>query len=202
MHFLEGGAGGAGGVGGVLDQTQKDVPGRTFLAGVAAQHRNRGRQLQGLANFVGGVLERGALELVDGDDERDSALLEEGDDVEAVGEAAGVGQDDRTESTQRQVVPDIEEARLPGGAEKQKLHVLQGRVIRPKSMATVVVVFASTPARLSVLVLAVVIVSSVLSGAISLTAPTIVLLPAPNPPATTIFKDFSAGRCSAGELFA
>src|SRR5689334_22782931 len=39
---------------------------------------------------------------------------------------------------------------------------------------------------------ALVIVSSVLSGRISLTAPTSVVLPTPKPPTTTIFRPFSA----------
>lgn len=66
-------------------------------------------------------------------------------------------------------------------------------MIRPKSMATVVVDFSSTPSRLSVRTLAVVMTSSVLSGAISLTAPTKVVLPTPNPPATRIFRAVGKG---------
>src|SRR5688500_9374692 len=54
-------------------------------------------------------------------------------------------------------------------------------------MATVVVALLSTPATLSVDALAAVSVSSVVSGSISLTAPTNVVLPTPKPPATRIF---------------
>lgn len=57
-------------------------------------------------------------------------------------------------------------------------------VIRPKSRATVVVSFSPKPVRSSVPMLAVVMVSSVLSGSISLTAPTNVVFPTPKPPAT------------------
>src|SRR5690349_1232907 len=56
----------------------------------------------------------------------------------------------------------------------------------PKSMATVVVDLFSTPVTLSVAALAAVSVSSVVSGSISLTAPTNVVLPTPKPPATRI----------------
>src|SRR3954465_10127239 len=62
---------------------------------------------------------------------------------------------------------------------------------RPKSIATVVVVLcgvrpmSSTPRDASV------ITASVVSGMISDTAPTKVVLPTPNPPATTIFVEVS-----------
>src|SRR5581483_8469278 len=59
-------------------------------------------------------------------------------------------------------------------------------VIRPKSSATVVVVLPSTPVRSSKPALTVVSVSSVRSGRTSLIAPTSVVFPAPNPPATRI----------------
>src|ERR1700733_806321 len=70
-------------------------------------------------------------------------------------------------------------------------------VIRPKSMATVVDVLPSTgsstpmPARLSA--------SSVCSGCTSLTAPTSVVLPAPNPPATTILNAASTLSAETSE---
>lgn len=66
--------------------------------------------------------------------------------------------------------------------------------MRPKSIATVVSTLFSMPSRLSVAALTVVSSSSVLSGAISLTAPTKVVLPTPNPPATKIFS--AAGKGS------
>ncbi len=65
--------------------------------------------------------------------------------------------------------------------------------MRPKSMATVVSTLFSMPSRLSVAALTVVSSSSVLSGAISLTAPTKVVLPTPNPPATKIFSAVGKG---------
>src|SRR3954447_16783092 len=61
-------------------------------------------------------------------------------------------------------------------------------VMRPKSMATVVVVFCSTPLRSSTGSPAALRVSSVRSGFISLTAPTRVVLPTPKPPATSILS--------------
>src|SRR5215469_3171860 len=70
-------------------------------------------------------------------------------------------------------------------------------VMRPKSIATVVVVLLPTPPRSSVAMLALDRVSSVRSGRTSLTAPTSVVLPAPNPPATTILN--AANRPSGRE---
>lgn len=67
------------------------------------------------------------------------------------------------------------------------------RVILPKSMATVVVDLDSTPSRLSVCSPAWVSISSVLSGEISLTAPTKVVLPTPKPPATRILSAVGKG---------
>src|SRR5215510_14100418 len=64
-------------------------------------------------------------------------------------------------------------------------------VIRPKSIATVVVVLPLTPLRSSCARLALVKASSVYSGRTSLIAPTSVVLPAPKPPATRILKTAS-----------
>ena len=58
--------------------------------------------------------------------------------------------------------------------------------MRPKSMATVVVVLFSTPAVISTCMPGSLRSSSVRSGLISVSAPTSVVLPAPNPPATRI----------------
>src|SRR5215212_4605866 len=62
-------------------------------------------------------------------------------------------------------------------------------LIRPKSMATVVVVLCGVADRSSTPTLAWVMTASVRSGMISETAPTKVVLPAPNPPDTTIFVE-------------
>src|SRR5690348_2080307 len=66
-------------------------------------------------------------------------------------------------------------------------------VMRPKSMATVVVVFCSTPSRLSSLVPGQLSGSSVRRARISVTDPTRVVLPAPRPPATRILMPTGAG---------
>src|SRR4051794_12854377 len=68
-------------------------------------------------------------------------------------------------------------------------------LIRPKSIATVVVVLCGVAVRSSTPTLAWVMTASVRSGMISDTAPTNVVLPAPNPPDTTIFVD-RVGRLS------
>src|SRR6266851_7977428 len=65
-------------------------------------------------------------------------------------------------------------------------------VTRPKSMATVVVVLSGTWERSSTPALAEVMTASVVSGVISDTDPTKVVLPTPKPPATTIFTDVMA----------
>src|SRR4051812_11966920 len=66
--------------------------------------------------------------------------------------------------------------------------------MRPKSMATVVVVLPRTKLRSSTSDDTVVIAASVVSGVISEIAPTNVVLPTPKPPATTIFTGIGAMR--------
>jgi hypothetical protein len=66
------------------------------------------------------------------------------------------------------------------------------RVTRPKSIATVVVVLSGTCERSSTPALAAVITASVVSGVISETDPTKVVLPTPKPPATTILTEVIA----------
>src|SRR6185295_3653358 len=61
--------------------------------------------------------------------------------------------------------------------------------MRPKSMATVVVVLSPVWVRSSMPAEADVMTASVRSGLISETAPTNVVLPTPKPPATTIFAE-------------
>src|SRR5918994_604214 len=63
------------------------------------------------------------------------------------------------------------------------------RVMRPKSMATVVVVLSPVWVRSSMPAEAEVMMASVRRGLISETAPTNVVLPTPKPPATTIFAE-------------
>src|SRR5262249_27997996 len=73
--------------------------------------------------------------------------------------------------------------------------------IRPKSMATVVVVWPGTCRVSSTPTPAVVMMASVVSGVISETDPTSVVLPTPKPPAMTIFADVTRpdGRCVMSE---
>src|SRR5215469_4653322 len=69
-------------------------------------------------------------------------------------------------------------------------------VIRPKSIATVVVSLFSTPSSASTSTPGSLSISSVRSGLISLTEETSVVLPAPNPPAMRILID--TGPATAG----
>src|SRR5262245_41292000 len=74
--------------------------------------------------------------------------------------------------------------------------------MRPKSMATVVVVFPGTWRVSSTPTPADVMIASVVSGVISETEPTSVVFPTPNPPAMTIFADVTrppVGRCDMSE---
>jgi len=75
--------------------------------------------------------------------------------------------------------------------------------IRPKSIATVVVVLPGTCRVSSTPTPAEVMIASVVSGVISETEPTKVVLPTPKPPAITIFADVTRpddGRCVMSEL--
>src|SRR4051795_6486302 len=72
--------------------------------------------------------------------------------------------------------------------------------MRPKSMATVVETFVEGTGTSSMPMPALVMSASVRSGAISDTAPTNVVLPTPNPPATTIFADVVDRRTVSFEL--
>src|SRR3954466_14606135 len=69
-------------------------------------------------------------------------------------------------------------------------------VMRPKSMATVVVSLPGTLDASSMPCPAEVITASVVSGSISETAPTIVVLPTPKPPAITIFAEVISLGCA------
>src|SRR5438034_6356325 len=73
-------------------------------------------------------------------------------------------------------------------------------VTRPKSIATVVVVLSGVCDRSSRPFDAEVITASVVSGVISDTDPTNVVLPAPKPPATTIFTEVIAESAIALEI--
>src|SRR3954464_414378 len=69
-------------------------------------------------------------------------------------------------------------------------------VIRPKSIATVVVSLPGTLDASSTPTPAEVITASVVSGSISETAPTSGVLPPPKPPATTIFAEVISLGCA------
>src|ERR1043165_9803707 len=75
-------------------------------------------------------------------------------------------------------------------------------LIRPKSMATVVVILPGTCRLSSTPTPAEVMIASVVSGVISESDPTSVVLPTPKPPAMTIFADVTrpaAGRRDMSE---
>src|SRR5258708_10179282 len=84
----------------------------------------------------------------------------------------------------------------PGVQNKYKISPASS-VTRPKSIATVIVVLSGVCDRSSRPSLAEVITASVVSGVISDTDPTNVVLPTPKPPATTILTDVIAASAAA-----
>src|SRR5699024_12160663 len=78
--------------------------------------------------------------------------------------------------------------------------VVRYKVIRPKSNATVVVDLDSTPSQSSTPTLSEVITSSVCNDSTSLNADTNVVLPAPNPPATTILTVSGTGPATSVDI--
>src|SRR5262245_60855967 len=85
----------------------------------------------------------------------------------------------------------------PGVPNRYSLR-LWSMVTQPKSMATVVVVLGNADSGSWLVPPASVIRASVVNGAISEIAPTVVVLPTPKPPAMTIFT----GTGGAGALIA
>src|ERR1041384_1968545 len=73
-------------------------------------------------------------------------------------------------------------------------------VTQPKSIATVVVVLPTRIPGSSTPTDSMVITASVVSGSISEMAPTVVVLPTPKPPATTIFTGTGGRRTATGEV--
>src|SRR5215207_2534815 len=86
----------------------------------------------------------------------------------------------------------------PGVPNKYRISC-SSTVMRPKSMATVVVVLSGTAAVSSTPTDRAVICCSVVSGGISEMAPTKVVLPAPNPPATRTLSGISSRLGGRGE---
>jgi hypothetical protein len=72
--------------------------------------------------------------------------------------------------------------------------------MRPKSIATVVVVLPGTSSMSSTPTPAEVMIASVVSGVISETEPTRVVFPTPKPPAMTIFAEVTRPGVGRGSL--
>ncbi len=119
-------------------------------------------------------------------------VFEPVDGVPGVVEPAGVDEDDRAERAGEQPVPQEPEPFLAGRAEQVQHHLLveadPAEVERDGGGGLV----GGPPLVSSMAAPAWVIVSSVLSGRISLTERTMVVLPTPNPPTITIFRPLSA----------
>ncbi|KPC71196.1 hypothetical protein ADL26_15630, partial [Thermoactinomyces vulgaris] len=108
---------------GVLDQRDQAALGVRAVAGVRRQDRGVRSDLERFAHLVGGV-GLVSVEAVEGDDEGEAAVLEVVDGGEAVGEAAGVDEDDGADGAADQVVPHEPEAGLAGRAEQVQDEVL------------------------------------------------------------------------------
>lgn len=124
---------------GVLDHADEDFLARVAVARVAQHDRCPQVEIEGAGHFALAV-GASSRETVDGHDERDPAMLEVVDGREAVFEPPGVGEHNRAEgpwdsSSQRN------QNRSCPGVPKRYSERPDRMVMRPKSMATVVVVF-------------------------------------------------------------
>ncbi len=149
-----------------------------WSTGIALVHAER------LADLVE-VEAVGTVEPVHRDDERRRPVLEVVQHRVAVLDPSGVGDDHRAEGAVARSSQRKSNRSWPGVPNRYRIND-RSSVIRPKSSATVVVVFwlsseaSSTPTDRSV------IAASVTSGSISEIAPMKVVLPTPNPPLITI----------------
>jgi len=92
------------------------------MTGVAELDGDAGADVEGVADLVLGV-ELGTVEAVDRDDKRDATGFEEVEGPEAVGDAPGVGEDDRAEGASRQFLPHEPEPVLARCAEEVQHHL-------------------------------------------------------------------------------
>ncbi|AWZ08407.1 serine/threonine protein kinase [Streptomyces sp. ICC4] len=100
----------------VLDEGDQDVLARLAGARVAEHQRDGGREVEGGADLLRGVL--GSAEVVAGHDEGRAVVFEPVDGVPGVGEAPGVDEDDGAEGAGEEPVPQEPEPLLAGGAEQ------------------------------------------------------------------------------------
>ncbi|ESQ05485.1 Spidroin-1 [Streptomyces sp. PVA_94-07] len=107
----------------VLDQGDECAFGVGAVACVGGDDGGVGADLECFAYFFGGV-GLVSVEAVEGDDEGEAAVFEVVDGGEAVGEAAGVDEDDGADGAADEVVPHEPEAVLSGGAEEVEDEVL------------------------------------------------------------------------------
>src|SRR5690606_16974888 len=109
--------GGRGGREEVQDQGSQRRDGRGAVAGVAQHDRHVRVQFEGGPHLLRVVAER-AVELVHGDEEPDAPVLEEVDGLEALLQAAGVGEHHGAQRAGGQLVPQEPEAPLSRRAEQ------------------------------------------------------------------------------------
>jgi hypothetical protein len=130
------------------------------------------------------------VEAVDPDDVGQPAVFEE---VDAANESASLRV---STSTTAPIAPRTRSSHEPetvlAGRAEQVEDQVSSSDTRPKSIATVVVTLFGVADRSSCPTLAAVITASVVSGMISDTDPTKVVLPTPKPPATTILAEIAA----------
>src|SRR5450755_4962043 len=102
---------------GVLDEGEQYLPGLGTLPRIAGQSGDVRVEVEG-GTDVAEAVTGGAVEAVDGEDERQAAFLEVVDGGKAVAETAGIGQDNGAERAVGQFVPHEPEALLPGSTEQ------------------------------------------------------------------------------------
>jgi hypothetical protein len=157
------------------------------LTGVTDEHGHVRAERECLTDLFRAML-HDSIEGIDGDDEGQAAGLEKVDWSEAVLQTPGIDEDDAPMAPRTRSSHMNQNRFWPG--EPNRYRTSSSSIeMRPKSMATVVVVLLGVAVRSSTPMLAEVMTASVRSGTISETAPTNVVLPAPKPPDTTIFVD-------------
>jgi S-adenosylmethionine synthetase len=180
----------------VTEQGDEHLLDGVALPRVAHHHGRVPVEVEGDPDIIR-LVDRGAVEAVDRHEERRAAVLEVVHRGETVGQAPRVGQHHGPDRPKASSSHMNQKRSWPGVPNRYRVKSAR-KVIIPKSMATVVVVFRPTPVMSSTPMLRSLSISSVYSGRISLIAPTRVVLPAPNPPAIRILAVAGITSASTG----
>jgi hypothetical protein len=134
------------------------------------------------------------IEAIDCHHKRDFPALEEVYRRKTTLQSSRVREDDRSQRLVGEFVPHEPKTFLTRSTKEVENKIgIEGDA--PKTKATVVVVLSSMPDRSSMPELSSLSISSVRNGRISLTDPTMVVLPTPNPPAIKILTALADRVC-------